>query len=199
MNFKFIKTENLYAILDFLPKIPENLYSNRELSTLTSNFASHYIFPAKFNYTKKDGKTSSTPGYNWTYDKTDIDEWICKNICDTSNSLIYKELVYDSQSNFYKPHVDKTRKFVMIYNIDGGEGNLVFWERRNKNISVDTVEFPDYPELDEVCRVYIPDKTWYILNASKIHSVENLIGTRKSFQFTCELSNQFVKTHLIPF
>ena len=131
-----------------------------------------------------------------------LEQWINQNVCSlTNNSVIYRKLAVNDKSNFYPPHIDTKRTHTLLYNIVDSGGELVFWKEKNKPIFRGAPVGPhvvtNYTQLEELCRIKSPYKTWYLINSRVIHSVENLSGVRESIQISCQVTDKIVADSLI--
>lgn len=88
------------------------------------------------------------------------------------------------------PHSDRTRNFTMVYLLRSGgpDHRTIFYQQkgnypvaRERKIRID-----NYNELIEIASFQIPMHTWVILNATVIHSVENISHGRDSIQLTLD-------------
>jgi hypothetical protein len=88
------------------------------------------------------------------------------------------------------PHSDRTRNFTMIYLLrSGGPDHRTVFYQQNGNCPVvrePKVRVDNYDELTELASIQLPLHTWVMLNASVIHSVENISQGRDSIQINLE-------------
>lgn len=192
-----VETEFLYKILPDLPQIPEHFF-NQNLMTDRKNHIPQ--IPNFENFKREDGKTVSPEIKGWLAPQ-DMEDWVNQNIGPTNRGLMYRKVMVDPEKNFYPPHVDVNRKFIMIYNIVDSGGDFSFWQQKKaplfRSMLSRSMIF-DYNDMDLISRFTIPPKTWYIVTTQVLHSVENLTGIRENIQFNCEPWDPLVVNNLKP-
>lgn len=191
------KTKYLYKILYDLPKVPEkflniNIESNRENTVVQ---VPHYDI---HNRLDKQTQNPEIKGY-WSIEE--LEKWRDNNIGYSGRKLMCREVLVKPKSNFYLPHVDNNRQFVVLYNLVDSGGELCFWQERNMELyrdpSIDRLVSTDYSKLTLIDSVKIPPFTWYIVNSQVLHSVENLTGPRKTIQFKVKATDPIVQDNLV--
>jgi len=81
---------------------------------------------------------------------------------------------------YHGPHVDKGRKYALLYLLEPGGVNVTtsFWQKTGLSIEPTEQEFPeyacDYAGLCSLTRIVFQPNQWYLFNVSVIHSVENV-------------------------
>lgn len=196
---RIIKTEKNWAVLDHLPKIPESIL-HEELNNQKYSLKRHRPqIPSFDGFNRKDGRTQSPEIKAYEVGDT-INNWVCNNISPTNRGLLLRQVMVDEQKNFYPPHTDVNRQFVVLYNIVDSGGEFVFWRERGYDDNrgmLSRLLLKDYDQLEEIERFIPPVNCWYIINSAVIHSVENLSGTRINFQFNAEYWDPIVNENLI--
>jgi len=80
------------------------------------------------------------------------------------------------------PHCDMTRSYVLIWLIDGGgpDHRTVFYQQLSTGIMQGGANYhvDDYADLVELDSLQIPLARWTLLNATILHSVENITQGR---------------------
>jgi hypothetical protein len=136
-----------------------------------------------------------------------ISDWLCDNVLSTSRSYsnwilrvlhVYStNIKNDDRVQVYEKHLDSKynnnslehNKFVLIYNLTDSEGDLVFYQEKDKPLiredrpvflGVDQNKQHQLPhetlvfnDCIEVGRYFPKPKTWYLSRIDVIHSVEN--------------------------
>lgn len=192
-----IEVEHLYKILPDVPQIPEHFF-NQNLMTDRKNHIPQ--IPNFENFKREDGKTVSPEIKGW-FAPQDMEDWVNQNIGPTNRGLIYRKVLVDPEKNFYPPHIDVNRKFIMIYNIVDSGGDFCFWKQKKaplfRSMLSRSMVF-DYDDMELVVKFRIPPKTWYVVTTQVLHSVENLTGVRENIQFNCEPWDPLVVNNLNP-
>jgi len=83
------------------------------------------------------------------------------------------------------PHTDLTRSYTLINVVKQGNSDqdTVFYKMKDSPIFYGLGHtISDYSMLEEIERVRIPPRTWVLLNAGVIHSVENIAQGRFTVQ-----------------
>jgi hypothetical protein len=112
----------------------------------------------------------------------DIEAWVEKNITDSyiRVSACATEPGFDHSG----PHRDQSRDFVLIYLLTTGGDQAVtrFWNLKTpgqlKNY------YSDYRELVQIDQLKSQPHQWFVIDAKKIHSVENIREGRISLQIS---------------
>jgi len=125
------------------------------------------------------------------FDVTDeIKQWIHDHISQEYSSVGVSVSVGD-HSNFNSPHTDVTRSYVLIYllSVSDDDQDTVFWQepgqtrrRKRKTFSY------DLDSLIKIDAVRIPLHQWCYIDATVLHSVENITQHRIALQvsFDCD-------------
>lgn len=180
-----MKTTFFYQELD-LPLIPEELIP-LQLNTTPENLLRAY----QAQLLNKNGGVETSVENNLYHLDKKMELWIQDNVCKTYNDVGLKYNFYHPERSFLAPHTDVTRKYVLIYNLLTGDGELVFW--REKNHDTEREPFKrhtpaSYENLEEIFRVKTPLKKWFIMNATILHSVEKLTSVRAQFQVSLNVN-----------
>lgn len=149
-----------YQLLD-LPKVPEDiLYGDPDQIIRTYESRSYLI----------DNQTH-TSSHSVHYQVcAELGQWVKSNIVDTYNDIGIRHVYSNTQSTVIAPHTDQTRRYVLIYNLSTGGGEIVFWQQRGYNLNREgRVVVNNYSELDEQIRFKVPERQWYILNTQILH------------------------------
>ena len=188
----------MYKILTNLPKIPSDLIEktwhklNFETNQdLAENVAEFYQMKNEFNgyasrTVKKDGAMLKSSMSKRSATPPELTNWINENI--TSNYTESSISITDSNiSNLHAPHVDHSRRYLLIYVLQSGGPDVVNqWYKEKtqplKRFGQPWLAFNDYDQLEVVGSLKIPENTWAILDSQIIHSVENLINNRVTIQ-----------------
>lgn len=118
----------------------------------------------------------------------DATEWAKSNIDPKINDIrAFVALNYQDISKWSQgPHTDSTRTHTLIYLLDAGGDNVntVFYKEQGvDNIDRGLRYRPtDYTNLDPIASIELKVNTWTLLNATVLHSVENLSRPRKTIQ-----------------
>jgi hypothetical protein len=138
------------------------------------------------NFTLKTGKAVKTLRSHRFGINEEFNQWVQNYFkCDPSTCGV---AVYDSHSNFFAPHVDISRDYVMSYILDQGGNNVetIWYQQDNhpivrpdlKSVFDPAVIPKNFDTLKEIDRVRLPKHKWVSLNASILHGVENIESTR---------------------
>ena len=185
-----MKTDLFYKIIDDLPQIPENLLQNGEFAH------SSVEFKLTNGYIRDDGRTIGAARKTGSI-LPNLTFWIHNNIIKLNEKrfVCYREVMTDKNQNFYPPHIDIKRDFVLLYNVTNSGGDIVYWQEKGEPIYRDNspgIQIKDYRKLNELCRFKSPHKKWYMLNNKIIHSVENIKEVRKNIQIECFIDDDIV-------
>ena len=189
-----VKTKHLYKILYELPKVPEkylelDIQSNRENTVLQVP-----------NYTiQNKGKEIQSPQIKGYWAIEELEKWRDDHIGYAGRKLMCREVLTETNSSFYLPHIDTTRQFTVLYNLIDSGGTLCFWQEEGEELyrTPEKGICTDYSKLTLVASVKIPPFTWYIINSQILHSVEGLSGPRKNIQFKVNKTDPIVDENLI--
>jgi hypothetical protein len=170
-----------YKILNKLPPLP-----NKFISKLPNSFNNDVLrdYPPR-PYTIGDKTFDSVTQTHYQITHQPIIDWIGENITPNYNDIGFRHVDGSPARRVITPHTDKTRNYALIYTLETGGGELVFWKEKNKPIlRTDRFNLHEYDNLTELDRVYVPEKSWYILNTMVIHSVENMSSPRIQLQLS---------------
>ncbi len=138
----------------------------------------------------KDGTHQISSGDNSLYFTKDsaADIWARTNIEPKLNDIrAFVAINKSGQAKWSQgPHTDTTRTHTLIYLLDAGGDNIktVFYKEQGID-NIDRgfkVRPTDYAKLDPIESIELKINTWTLLNATVIHSVENLSRARKTIQ-----------------
>lgn len=93
--------------------------------------------------------------------------------------------------NHILPHTDRSRSYTMIYLLDAGgpEVDTVFYRRRDNPRLIwprNTYEC-DYSNVEEIHRIRIRLHDWTLINNEVLHSVQNMISSRISYNISFDV------------
>ena len=196
-----------YKMLDNLPKVPQQYvdYALGIISGVTDPYATHTNpNPEKQGrLLSKGGKLYKSRG-NPRYSLEDqMSEWVTKNISPEWLTISVGNNspspgTNPEESTIHGPHTDQSRAYALIYLLEKGNEDQYtkFYQEpgqgvhRKRNVTI--YDMDSLIELDSVCA---PLHTWLYLNASILHSVENVLGNRISIVvgFECDPLGVFVK------
>ena len=161
-----------YQLLEHLPKIPNNMV----LKNLRRKEVALYQKMQEVDHIKKIFPRVAVD--------SELSHWIIENITSEATSMDIAVTVTKSKSYRMWPHTDSVRLWTLMYLIEhgGSEHRTVFYKHRDFNFKVESKMNFNYEEVIEVDSIQIPLKTWTIINAHEIHSVENIPGIRIAFQ-----------------
>lgn len=108
------------------------------------------------------------------FSDNELTAWVKNNVSENFNAV---HVQYFSNGTYFFPHVDLLRTRALNYIIQTADAETVFYSliddtevRPNKMIP--------YESIKEEMRVLISPLSWHELQVDKIHSVENIHGTR---------------------
>lgn len=114
-----------------------------------------------------------------------LTKWLDNNILSSYNDVGIRYARFEDGKTTTGIHTDQTRKFVLQYLLESGNGILNFWKESNQPIVRDgRVTLNSYDNLELLETYHLPEKQWVLLNASILHSVENLTSDRISIQIS---------------
>lgn len=189
----------LYKFID-VPQLPPeleakvlNLYRdlNRESHRIpASSYAAMKseeaggLHPKDVVVTKNGKSYRNSLRFRYTLDQQ-VSDWIHKNL---SNQYIDCGLsVTFGPSGLLAPHTDALRHFAVLYTFETGGADVrtIFYQEDNYPIERPLRVFGhNYSKLNEVHTVQFPSRTWIIMNAHVLHSVENLVSDRVQIQLS---------------
>lgn len=161
-----------YKLLEHLPKIPQHFIidnlNRKEIIACQQN--------QEVNHEKKIFPRVAVTD--------DLAQWIIENITTESTSMDIAVTTIKSKSVRMFPHTDSKRMWTLMYLVKNGgdEHRTVFYKHRDPTFEIkQQMNFTD-DEIIEVDSIKVPLKTWAIINAHEIHSVENIPGVRIAIQ-----------------
>jgi hypothetical protein len=121
---------------------------------------------------------------------SEIEQWVYDNISKEFASVGVSTSL-GQQSDLQSPHTDGTRSYVLIYLIDSSnpDQDTVFWHEPGESLHRKrlTVSY-NLDNLQRIDSVRIPLQQWCFLDATVLHSIENIQGCRIAIQvsFDCD-------------
>jgi hypothetical protein len=180
-----------YKILEELPSIPDDMLN----ATLRyeSDSDDPFVNNPKTTYNQRkiirDNKIEQNKLFNKQSLTPELLEWIKKNITDKfTGASLAKTFHVDGAT--LAPHVDRTRKFTLIYLLESGgsEHKTIFYSAKDHCGNYKPGEQFEYSEVEEVDSITIPLYKWTILDAGVPHSVENIPDMRVAIQLGLEIN-----------
>jgi hypothetical protein len=172
-----------YQILNQLPHPPEDLLlATQEI--VKKQDLEHYVANVgrtlSSNY-KKYPRTALIP---------QLETWCKENITDTATEYALSVSIIEPGVDTLLPHTDRMRNYTLMYLLSGGGENhrTVFYKHINPNLIIERKQNYPYSDLIEVDSIVVPLRTWTLLNAQQIHSVENIPGMRLALQLSLEIN-----------
>lgn len=179
-----------------LPNIPEEMVSY----AIQNKSNNPLIFREMMGFTRNDNKKKSAKISSWKcqpdstlfkWTEENIKPWIETNLMQNFKlGVIYREVSYKEEANFYRPHFDGVRHFGLFYNIVDSGGDICFYKHKDYHVSErndeqDSNVILNYNDITEIGRFKTPPvNRWYLLNSKVYHSIENLTGKRHNFQIS---------------
>jgi len=174
-----------YKLLPDLPNIPveiqQQIIASGRDSRIQNPFvlgSSHGRLLYKHNQEPYGRSTAFT---NRSVDP-EVETWVKENI--TDSYVRVSACATDPGFEHSGPHRDQSREFALIYLLTTGGDQAVtrFW---NLKIPGELENYySDYSELVLVDELKSQIYQWYIMDAKRIHSVENIIEGRTSLQIS---------------
>ena len=83
-------------------------------------------------------------------------------------------------SSAYPPHIDRSRSMAINYYIESGgdEVETVFYKFKDPHRTFGEIKVAKYADIIPLTKVQFNSNTWYALDVTKIHSVENITAMR---------------------
>ena len=130
-----------------------------------------------------NNRVDNCPAFN-----TWVQEHIVKDFKDAGiNYVIYNR--DDGLESSTGGHTDCTRNYTLIYNIrtGGDKAMTCWWQEKEKPVYRERcLNAEDMDKLDLLEQVFIPEKTWTMIDTRILHSVEHLSSSRISFQVSLD-------------
>ena len=117
-----------------------------------------------------------------------FDKWVRENITDNFVDAGVNYTLVDLQGLdkiSTGGHVDVIRKYTLLYNLQTGgpDATTTWWQETGKEVvRPPKTQAEDQSRLTPLEQVIIPTGVWALVYTQVIHSVENLIEPRVSFQ-----------------
>lgn len=111
-----------------------------------------------------------------------VHDWCRKNILE--NCTVHIQYFFDGK--FFLPHVDLIRNRAYNYLIETGNASTCFWNKRAEynHLTATPNTFIPYDRIELAEELVIEKNKWHELSVDKIHSVENLNGSRLSISIS---------------
>lgn len=131
---------------------------------------------------------SVTAFTNTMFFEDDMTQWAQKNVIANAKDMRYTFTTPGRPR--LGPHIDQTRNYTLLYIVKtGGDGaKTVFYKEKNHDslIRENGYHVNDYNQLEEIISLVIPVGKWTLINARVLHSVENIVEGRRSFQIALD-------------
>jgi hypothetical protein len=183
-----VPTKYFCKVLDHLPPLPVELITDASISRSETIWPGGQIVTGDQPIFAPTIRTKSVM-------RSDLDEWIRYNITALPESVLFRRVEVDGIKNFYPPHVDTGRQFTLIYNTEHSGGDIVYWRYKDLPAFTDQltrIVFHNYKDLTEVYRMPTPNRKWYLLNNTCIHSVEGMVSVRAGVQVSLRKDDPLV-------
>lgn len=175
-----------YQFLD-LPDPPEELIQSVDLSRRPTvmEIGIHNKRSLK-NWYGRDYKAA----VNVRTRHAEFDQWVRENIVSdfVDAGVNYVTMSDDAERPLSTgAHVDVIRKYTLLYNIrtGGPDATTIWWQEKGyPEVRDPGTQVEDMELINEVQRVIFPERRWCLLGTQVLHSVENLIEPRISFQIS---------------
>jgi len=172
-----------YQILEHLPHPPEELleYTQKIVDTQDLLYYVTNVGRTLSSNYKKYPRTALVP---------ELETWLKENITDTATEYALSVSIIEPGVDTLLPHTDRMRNYTLMYLLNGGGENhrTVFYKHRDPNLIIERKKNYPYSDLVEVDSIVVPLRTWTLLNAQQIHSVENIPGMRLALQLSLEIN-----------
>jgi len=178
-----------WKYLDDLPAIPEEFLTN--IPSLDIEKETQIVF--------HDLERGDPTVKNVKYSRYDLNNsftnWLKEHIVDHASSY---GIAYSYSAKYpvsHSTHIDYTRDYTLIYNLDPGNDNDVYTSFYQEEGS--PLEHPlgtkikNHNKLTLLDSVKIDPKRWLILNAKVIHGVSEIIRPRVSIQLGLHKGDKF--------
>lgn len=162
-----------------LPRIPEELVKDIQPSEIIRNYVGRDI--TRYGVAIH---TADNPFYRIS---AELESWIQENICKEYNDVGVRYAYGSPESPTTGIHTDETRRYVLMYNLHNGGGNLNFWQEwghtvvRDRRVVIDNTE-----KVLRIDQFETPNNVWYLIDARILHSVENMTSTRINIQVSLD-------------
>ena len=111
--------------------------------------------------------------------------WVQKNITDNFSRCMLNYVCGSPAVSSTGAHTDRTRDYVIMYNLrtGGPDARLVFWQEKNQPVIRDRrIGVGEFENLIEIDSIKGPENSWYLVNTRVLHSTENIIDLRLNLQ-----------------
>ena len=172
-----------YQILPQLPHPPESLLIETQ-NIVKKHDLEYYVA----NVGRKLGENYKK--YPRTVLTPQLVDWLKENISDSATEYALSVSIVEPGVDTLKPHTDRMRNYTLMYLLNtGGENHrTVFYKHFDSNFVIERKQNFQYSDIIEVDSIQVPLRTWTLLNAQAIHSVENIPGMRLAIQLSLEIN-----------
>jgi len=179
-------------LIDFIDKVDIDHYGGtyEKAEHLANDIGFQILDEKKRNFENYNNRVLLTKGqkilsgHNHYNLNEDGFHWSKKNI--SSQAIDLRCVFSTPNKSIVGPHTDQSRKWTLIYLIrDGGPNHrTVFYQEKEVN---DIIRDPgyfitDYNRIEEIGSVKLSLNRWTLINASVLHSIENIPESRCSIQ-----------------
>lgn len=182
-------TFTTYKILPHLPQVPEEIIQQIDLDHRPKiNDLGYYHERQLRNWYGRD--FAAMINVRTAHDE--FASWARANIISDFIDAGVNYVLYNREDGLPSStgaHTDGTRNFTVIYNLRTGGPNAMtcFWQERNQDLyRPRKTQGEDLTELVYVDSIFIPEKTWTIIDTRILHSVEHLYSSRISLQISLD-------------
>lgn len=133
----------------------------------------------------RDGKKYRCADNPFYAPSTQLEKWVRHNILEDEVHEVGIRFAYGSpQITSAGVHTDQTRNYVLQYHLKTGNGKLCYWQKKGSNFYIGEkyTLVKDYSELELKETYEVPLRTWHLVDARVLHSVEDLNDVRISLQ-----------------
>lgn len=177
----------LYKFLPQLPPIPDDIFNSVDLDRKPTEMEIGYYRTRNLkNWYGKD--MNSLVNIRTKHDA--FESWVKTNIIENIIDAGVNYVVYtreDGTQGSTGAHTDGIRNYTVIYNIKTGGANACtcYWQERGEDlVRPPKTQGEDLSKLIYWDSIFIPERTWCLLDTRVLHSVEHLTSTRISFQIS---------------
>jgi hypothetical protein len=173
-----------------LPKLPDRFVEQALKCANDNNRQEISRFPNQLDYkkyhrqVKRNSKIETVRNNARFQIGEEIEQWARENISEEITEVGVSTSLGD-QSDLQSPHTDATRSYVLIYLLESSnvDQDTIFWQEPGKTLRRKRkLSSYDLDVLIKIDSVRVPYKTWCYLDASILHSIENIQGKRIAVQ-----------------
>jgi hypothetical protein len=176
-----------YKLLPQLPHVPDEIFHSVDLERKPTDMEIGYYRTRKLKnwYGREiDSLVNIRTKHNA------FEKWVHENIVKDTIDAGVNYVVYDREDGLQGStgaHTDGIRNFTVIYNIKTGGPNATtcYWQEHDQDLlRPPKTQGEDLSKLMYWDGIFIPERTWCLLDTRVLHSVEHLTSTRISFQIS---------------